>query len=176
MCDPVTITLAKMQAAGQIQSGRSAQSRANMEADALDFQGRMEQDQAQATAARIRREGAEARGAVLGAVAASGVKVGEGSALDAERQVMQDYTQDEYMAILTGDRRALGLKLNADSTRRAGRDAKRAGEINAVTSLLSAGAQGMRAGGWRSNGPGFSGTQKAAPIESRTITFLPGRG
>lgn len=169
MCDPVTITLAGMQAVSSIQQGRSAQARANMEGDRLDFQGRMEQDEAQAQAARIRREGTQARGAVLGAVAASGVKVGEGSALDAERQVMQDYTQDEYMAILTGDRRALGLKLNADSTRRAGRDAKRAGYINAATSLLSSGAQGMKASGWRSNGPGFSGTQAPAPVVNRDI-------
>lgn len=169
MCDPVTLGFAAVQAYGSMKQGQIASDNAQQDGDLLDQQARMARDDAKGVASRIRKEGEQARGQTLGAVAASGVKVGEGSALDAERQVMTDYTQDEYLAILTGERQARGMETQAVMTRRAGRDAKRAAYIQAGTSLLGAGAQGMRAGGWRSNGPGFSGTQRMAPIETRTI-------
>jgi hypothetical protein len=169
MCDPVTIAFAAVQTYGQIQQGRTAKANANADADALQAQAAFARDDAQGQALRIRREGTQARGQALGAVVASGVKVGEGSALDAERQVMTDYAQDEYLAILTGERQARGLNTEASNRRRAGRDAMRAAYFQAGTSLLSAGANGMRAGGWRSNGPGFSGTQMPAPVETRII-------
>jgi hypothetical protein len=167
MCDPVTMTIAGVQAFSQIQQGRQAGQRADEQGRQLDRQAAVEADNAQAEASRIRRAGDTARGQTVGAYAASGVKVGEGSALEAERQVMQDYEQDAYMAILTGQRRAGALQEEAASVRRAGRDARRAGYISAGTSLLSAGASGMRAGGWRANGPGFSGGQAPAPVYDR---------
>jgi hypothetical protein len=169
MCDPVTIAFAGVQAFGTISQGRTAKYNADTEAEALEAQAAMARDDAQGQAARIRRDGAQARGQALGAIAASGVKVGEGSTLDAERQVMTDYTQDEYLAILTGERQARGLNTEASNRRRAGRDAMRSSYFSAGTSLLSAGANGMRAGGWRSNGPGFSGTQMPAPVINRDI-------
>ena len=169
MCDPVTGAFAAMQVYGQVQQGRTAKDNAYADADALQAQAALARDDAQGQAQRIRREGAQARGQALAAVAASGVKVGEGSTLDAERQVMTDYAQDEYMAILTGERQARGLNTEASNRRRAGRDAMRASYFQAGTSLLSAGANGMRAGGWRSNGPGYSGTQMPAPVINRDI-------
>jgi hypothetical protein len=98
-----------------------------------------------------------ARGETLAAVAASGVKIGEGSALDAERQVMQDFETDAAIAILSGDRSASVSMANATSRRRSGRDAQRAGYINAGTSLLSAGSAAMRH------------RQPLAPVENRDI-------
>ena len=169
MCDPVTLTFAAVSAYGTVQQGRNAKFNADTDAEALEAQAALARDDAQGQASRIRREGAQARGQTLGAIAASGVKVGEGSTLDAERQVMTDYTQDEYMAILTGERQARGMQTEARNRRRAGRDAQRASYIQAGTSLLAAGAAGMKAGGWRSNGPGFSGTQMPAPVETRII-------
>jgi len=159
---------AVMQAAGSVQQGRAARSAAETDAMWAEASARESRQDAQGVASRVRREGASARGSTLAAVAASGVKVGEGSALDAERQVMEDYSRDEYMAILSGERRATGMEAEARSRRRAGRDAQRAGYINAGTSLMASGAQGLKDSGWRRYGPGFSGGQAPAPVESRT--------
>jgi hypothetical protein len=169
MCDPVTMVMGLVQAGGQVAQGRAANMNAGTEADMLEFEGRQAMDDAQGQASRIRRAGRDARGETLAAISASGVKVGEGSALDAERQVMTDYTQDEYMAILTGERQQRAANMEADRTRRAGREARRASRIQATTTLLGTAVQSARAGGWRSNGPGFSGTQRPAPIETISI-------
>lgn len=175
MCDPVTIAFAGMQVVGQIQQGRSANSAAQGQAEEYERQASAERFMAERDASMVRRAGAEARGRTLGALGVSGVKVGEGSALDVERQVMEDYSRDEYIQILNGEIRGRSLELAAGQSRRAGRDARRAANMQAVTSLLSSGASAAKAGGWRSAGPGFSGTQAPAPV--RGATFIPtGRG
>jgi hypothetical protein len=163
------MTMGLIQAGGQLAQGKAAEINAGAQSDALQFQGRMAMDEAQGEAKRIRRAGDEARGSALGAISASGVKVGEGSTLEAERQIVQDYTTDEYMAILTGQRQQRSAELNADQVRRAGRDARRASQISAATTLLGTAAQSAKAGGWRSKGPGFSGLQVPAPIETRKV-------
>jgi hypothetical protein len=155
---------------GVITLPRTAKRAADGQAKQYELQAATERDNAQAEAEQIRREGSAARGDTLAALAGAGVTVGQGSALEAERKVVDDYTADEYMAILTGERRGRAMQETAKQTRKAGRDAMRAGFINAGTSLLSAGAQGMRATGFRSAGPGWSGTQSPAPVESRTPT------
>ncbi len=170
MCDPVSMLAATaVQAVGGIAQGRAAQKQANAAAADDIYQASVERDNAQAEAYNIRRAGARQRGETLAGVVASGVKIGEGSALEAERQVMLDYSRDEYMALLTGERRATSFEREAANKRRAGRDARRSANIGAFTSLLSAGGNYLKASGWRSAGPGFSGTQMPAPVESRTI-------
>lgn len=172
MCDPVSIIAAGsagLQAAGSIQQGNAAARQANDAARGDDYQAALERDNAQAEAQRIRVAGERQRGATLAGAAASGVKIGEGSVLDAERQVMQDASRDEYMTILTGERRSDAYLREAAAKRAAGRDARRAGNLNAFTSLLSSGASSMKVSGWRSNGPGFSGTQMPAPVGDRSF-------
>ncbi|MEL4181237.1 hypothetical protein [Roseateles sp. PN1] len=172
MCEPATImmaTMATVQAVGSIQQGQAADRAAQTNAAQMEYQALVERDNAQATAQMIRRDGERSRGSTVAAVAMSGAKIGEWSAGDVERQVLQDTETDALTAILNGERQARSLNDSASSTRAAGRDARRAGYFNAATSLLSAGAQGMKASGWRANGPGFSGTQAPAPVETRTI-------
>ncbi len=172
MCDPMTVMLAAsttMSVAGTLQQGRAQQRGANEDAALMEYQARVEQDNALADAKAIRRAGEKARGETLSGIVAAGVKVGEGSALDAERQVLQDTETDAAMAILNGERAARGLTNQAERTRRAGRDARSASYLAAAGSLLSAGSQGLRASGFRSNGPGWSGTQAPAPVETRYV-------
>jgi hypothetical protein len=169
MCDPITLVMAGMQVAGQVQQGRAANSAAQGQADELERQAAAERQMAERDAAMVRRAGGEARGRTLGALAVSGVKVGEGSALDVERQVMEDYSRDEYIQILNGEIRGRALEFEAGQTRSRGRDARRASYMQAGTSLLSAGYSGAKAGGWRSAGPGFSGTQAPAPVTPNRI-------
>jgi hypothetical protein len=169
MCDPVTMAMAGMQVAGQLQQGQAADQAARGQAEEYERQAGIEREMAERDAASTRRAGAVGRGRTLGALAVSGVKIGEGSALDVERQVMEDYSRDEYIQILNGNIRGRALEFEAGQTRRAGRDARRASYMQAGTSLLSAGYSGARAGGWRSAGPGFSGTQAPAPVSPNRI-------
>lgn len=173
MCNPLMLAAsAGVQAMGQIQQGRSVRDAANLDADRLDWQASQERLDAAADARMVARQGRNARGAVTTAIASSGVKLGEGSALDAERLAAENAYSDEYMAILNGERRARAMEMEASTRRRAGRDARRAASTAAFTTLLSAGAQGMGAAGWRSSGPGFSGTQAAAPVSSASIRWV----
>lgn len=153
MCDPVSMfaTATAVQVGGNILQGQAARRQANDAAAQSDYQAAVEADNAQLEARMIRRQGARQRGETLSSIAAAGVKIGEGSALDAERQVMEDAAHDEYMALLTGQRRATAFRQEASNQRRAGRDAWRAGLINAGSSLLSAGSNFNKA--WGSRGP-----------------------
>jgi hypothetical protein len=159
MCDPLTITMASagFSAAGSISQGQAAKQQAYGEAGQLDYQAAVERDNAAAEAGIIRRMGQRARGETLAGAVASGIKIGEGSALDAERQVMEDAAIDEQLALLTGDRNARSLEASAAQRRASGRAARQAGYLQATTSLLSAGSRGY-----------FTGAQQApAPIVSR---------
>lgn len=166
MCNPMALLIAGtgMQISSQISAGRTAEANARLEAADMDYQAAMERDNAALMARTYRREGRAVRGQVLAAVAASGVKIGEGSALDAERDVMTDSETDAELAILRGEQTGRGLNTRADLTLRAGRQARRAANLQAFNTLLSAGAQGMKASGWRANGPGYSGQQAPAPV------------
>lgn len=179
MCDPMTMFAAAgagLQVAGQVSQGRAAQRQANAAATEDEYQAAVERSNALAEAATIRRAGARQRGETLAGIASSGVKIGEGSALDAERQVMEDVERDAYMTILTGERRGSAFEREAANKRRAGRDARRAANIGAFSSLLSAGANYARASGWGARGPGFSGTQPPAPVEDRSNRGFGGYG
>ncbi len=170
MCDPVTMLVGVgTQVVGQIGQGIAAKNQANAAAADDIYQASVERSNAQAEAYNIRKAGRRQRGDTLSSIVASGVKVGEGSALEAERQVMNDYARDEYMALLTGERRASAFEREASNKRRAGRDALLSAGINSFTSLLSAGGNYARANGWGTKGPGFSGLQAPAPVETRHI-------
>lgn len=171
MCDPVTMiatAATTMNVVGQVKQGKAADRQARGAAAESEYQAAQALDDAQAEAANIRRAGDRQRGETLAGIAASGVKIGEGSTLDAERQVLEQAARDEYMTILTGERQASAYRRQAANQRAAGRDARRAANIGAFSSLLSAGGSFAKASGWRSNGPGFSGTQAPAPVETRT--------
>lgn len=169
MCDPVTMAFAAVQAVGSIQQGNAAKAAADSQASQMDYQAALARDQGQAEAQQARRDGERTRGALVGSVAASGVTVGHGSAGMAEQDVVANAEHDAYMSILTGERQGRSAEAQAAETRRAGRAAKQAGYFGAATSLLSAGARGAQAAGWGKYGPGFSGTQAPAPVETRTI-------
>lgn len=146
MCNPIAALAASttMQVAGRLQQGRADERAANEDAARLDYQAQIEQAGALWQARQIRRQGVSDRGRTVAGAAASGVVVGDGSAGDVERQVMQDAEADAYMAILNGENAAKGLRAEAASRRRAGRDAKRASYLSAAGTLLSRGVQGYQ--------------------------------
>lgn len=149
MCNPAAFAIvgAGMQASSIISGGITARGNANLQAADMEYQAAVERDNAQQEAMAIRRDGERARGETVTAIAASGVKLGEGSAADAERQVMQDAYTDERMVLLRGDQNARQMRARAQMTRRAGRDAQRASYLNAATSLMSSYASYSKASG-----------------------------
>lgn len=157
MCNPAALVImgSGMQASSQIAAGITARGNANLQAADLEYQAAVERDNAQQQADAIRRQGQRDRGSTVAAVAASGVKIGEGSAGDAELQVMQDAMTDERLAILRGDQTARQLRARATITRRAGRDAQRAGYIAAATTLMSSYANYQQASGSKFNPAGW---------------------
>lgn len=142
MCNPMVFMAASMAATaiGSARKGQAQKQAAGEEAADMEYQADLARDQGQAEASRIRRAGRRARGEAVAAIAASGVKVGEGSALDAERQVMQDYEQDAAIAILNGDRQGRVLDQRARARRRGGRTAATATYIEGAGSLLDQGS------------------------------------
>jgi len=137
----VMVAVGATSAFNQVQAGRYAKGQANLLATQDDWQARIAQRDALATAEVIRRAGRRQVGQVVAGYAGAGVKVGEGSAAEAERQVTQDYQHDAFQAILQGDRRALGFQTEAQMARAQGRAAQTAGWVSAGGSLLSAGYQ-----------------------------------
>lgn len=182
MCEPTTIMMAAstgMSVLSQVQAGQTAKAQANMQADQQDYAASVEQSNALKTADLIRRAGRRQVGAANAGYAGAGVKVGEGSSLEAERYIDQNVQHDAFQALLDGDRRARGLQTDAKLMRINGQQQEAAGYMNAFGTALGGAAQGMKASGWRTAGPGFSGTQKSAPIvdastrSGSTISGLP---
>jgi hypothetical protein len=98
-------------------------------------------DAAKAQAEKIRRMGKAQQGEAKAALAASGVKLGEGTALEIDQDIAQGAQEDSLSSILTGRRALSTADTEASMLRTAGG--------NAVTnSALAAGATFMKAG-WK---------------------------
>lgn len=165
----VTVAIAGASALGQIQSGRTAKAQAGLQAQALEAQGRQEEQAALETARVIRRAGHKVQSAATAAYAGAGVRVDSGSAQAVQEQIGQDVEHDAFQTILEGKRRALGLGTEASLRRTDGMLAQSAAYVNAAGTVLGGAYKGMVANGWRSGGgPGFSGTQAAAPVTDRS--------
>jgi hypothetical protein len=174
------MTSAAVSAGSSIAGGMAAKRAADAQAAGLDRQAAQELDLGEQQASKVRRAGAQARGSAVASLAASGVRVGEGSALEVERYVMQGSEEDAGMALLNATRRAGELRSQAELTRKAGRNARLQGFVQGAGSLLSAGSQ---MGGWNAlrgwDARGFTGTndRSMASIGSQSDWFVRyGRG
>lgn len=153
----------------QIQQGKYAKSQAGLQAMQDRYQAGVEEQAAAQAAARIRQAGARQLGETTAAYAAAGVKVGEGSAGEAERYVQQGVEHDAYQALLDGSRRARGLNTDASMAEIEGNMRARSGYVNAANTVLGRAYSGLKASGWRTQGPGYAGTQRGAPIVDRSV-------
>jgi hypothetical protein len=155
------------QAYSQIQQGKNANTLAGAQAGLLDYQAQVERQAAMQEATNIREDARSVQGSARTAYAASGVKVDTGTAAMVDEKIIRESEQDAFMAILEGNRRARGMNTAASTERIQGRQAQRAGYVNAAGTLLGGSWNYAKASGWRSKGAGFSGTQAPAPVESR---------
>ena len=148
MCDPMSLLMVSAggQAGGQVLAGESQYQSSKAEARMLESTAAATRDAGQQTARKIRQRGEQTRGAAVATFGASGVKIGEGSALDAERYIAQGYEEDAAMTILNASRQAVQYENQASVARSNGRAARLAGFMRGANSLLSA---GMQSPNWR---------------------------
>lgn len=176
MCDPISLTLAAVSAGATIvgaqQQARAIEQQAEATGRSLATQAGQEQDAANAEAEKIRKAARAAQGDAIAAVSASGVSAMDGSPLRIVEKIGRDGELDALNAIITGNRRASSLTDQATQVGRAAKAQAKATRTAGITSVLSQAAGGMTAAGWRSNGPGFSGTQAMAPVETARPVFI----
>lgn len=152
---------------GSLAAGVDAKGRADLQSQQMIYQGQLAEAEALQTAKVIRRAGRRQVGASNAAYSGVGVKVGEGSAAVLEADTITNVEHDAFQAILEGKRRGLGLSTQANLTRIDGSAAQAASYANAASTALGGFYQSQRASGWRTRGPGYSGTQAPAPVVSR---------
>lgn len=126
----------------------SAKEQAAYQAQQTINEGAYKQDAANAQAEKIRKAGRIQVGEANAALAASGVKLGEGTALEVQNTINQNAEEDALSAILTGKRSMSTATQEADLMIRAGKNKTTSSLLSAGGSVLS-GAARIYGGGWK---------------------------
>lgn len=138
-----------------VQQGKQA----SLNADAQSEQAQLDADSAASAAKvqadRIRRIARNQAGEANAALAASGVEVGEGTALNINEEIYGNAEEDAVMTILNGENQRKRGYVDAANTSLYGRQQRSAANSQAVGSVLSAGAQ---AGMWKASAAGRNGS------------------
>lgn len=133
-----------LSAGSAIKQGMDAKDTADANANLLTEQAAADKDAAISQADRIRKAQKYAISQANAANAASGVAIGEGSALRINEQIYRDSESDAYNTLLTGERRAKSSTDQGAIVRRQGVNAETAGYLTAGASVLSAGAKNTK--------------------------------
>lgn len=157
MCEPTTLMMmsAGMSAVGSIMGGIQQNQAAKANAQMLQQQAAYEDQQARDAVARgeedireIQKRGAAAQGAASAGFAANGIDMGFGSPLDFMLSNAANIEQDIMRTSENAKREADGISFGASQTRgqanitRAeGKNARTAGYIGGINSVLSGGAE-----------------------------------
>jgi hypothetical protein len=130
-----------------IQQGKQQQKMADDQAQQAVNDGAYQQDAAKAQAEKIRKLGALQKSEARAALAASGVKVGEGTALEVEKEITAASEEDALTALLGGKRSAQSMQEEARLLTKAGTNARNNANTSALASVASAGARAYS--GWK---------------------------
>ena len=123
-----------------VYSGVQQKKVGDMNAELARREGNQEVDAAVAQAEKIRKAGRAAAARANTAMAASGVSIGEGTPIRINEEIYKDSESDAYSTLLTGSRRRQSSEDQGSVMQYEGRTARTAGYINAVATVLSAGA------------------------------------
>lgn len=143
MCDPTLIVSgisALVGAVTAISAGQQQQKAANAQAQEVLNQGAYRQDEAKQRAEKIRRAGLAQRGEAKAALAAGGVKLGEGTALEIDQTIATRSEEDALSAILTGKRAGSSARSESDLLKTAGENAVNNSYGKAASTVLQAGS------------------------------------
>lgn len=134
----------------QIQQAGFQEKQTALQASQLEYKAKQERQTAETMASLIRKAGRRQVGQTLTAYAGAGVKVGDGSALEAERQINQNVETDAFQTLLMGERAAAGLELDAKLMKINASLAKKSSYVlagsNAAQSMMSRGGSGWKTG------------------------------
>lgn len=160
------MTLTVLSAVSTGLSALSSLSGGNARGDAADFQARVAENEAaaqadagKAQAEKVRLAYKEQRGRARAALAGSGAAVDEGSAVLIDQDITRRGESDALSAILTGDRQADSSMQMAGQYKIAGANARSAGAMGALTSVLGGAAK--IGAGWK--GKSLAGTGDGGP-------------
>ena len=156
MCEPTTILLAVSAVVGAvtaISAGQQQQKMANRQAQEVLNQGAYREDAAKAQADKIRRAGLAQRGEAKAALAAGGVKLSEGTALEIDKTIATRSEEDALSSILSGERAGSSARSEADMLKTAGENAVNNSYGKAASTVLQAGSTYVGSG-WIKKSPG----------------------
>lgn len=125
----------------QQQAAKDQQEASNEQAKIAIDQAAGEADARKAQAEKIRKMGKFQRGETKASLAASGVKLGEGTALELDKSIIQSSEEDALSAILSGNRIVDSAGREADSLIRAGNNARSNANAKAFGTALSSAAK-----------------------------------
>lgn len=151
-------------AVAQVQRGQQQKKMANFQAAQADADAHAEVEAGQVRADKVRKQLKAARGAAATDFAASGVKIGTGTPLVIDQEIVDDNEENALQEILYGSRKGTRLEQEASGLRLAGKNAEREGFMGAAGSVLSGGAQ-YYGGGWKR----VRAEQSPAPVEDRVL-------
>ncbi len=156
MCTGTTIALYAAMAASTAVSAYSSYQQGESQKDWADYQARQaeadakaEKSAAEVQAEKIRKMARIQAGEASASLAGSGVDVGEGTALNINKDIYANAEEDAVMTIFGGADRAARGNAEAAGYRLKGAQAQQAGYLNATSSLLSAAVSYGQANGWK---------------------------
>lgn len=123
-----------------IESGKQQQKAAEKQAQAEVNRAAYEADAAKAQAEKVRKMGRAQQGEANAALAASGVKLGEGTALEVQKTITTNTEEDALSALLSGKRITAAGNEQADMLMTAGNNAMKNGYMSAASTVLQSGA------------------------------------
>lgn len=155
MCDPMTLLIAQgvgtaMSVMGQVQQGNQQKEMYNAQAQTTLNDAAYRADAAKSQAEKIRRAGKTQVGEANASLAASGVKLGEGTALEVKKSIMQNSEEDALSAILGGKRATDAAQQEANMLGKAGDNAVTNAAYSAAGTVLQSGGSYAR-GGWKTS-------------------------
>lgn len=156
MCTGFELAMVAMSAVGAgtaIYQGEQQAAAAESQAISVQNQADAEADAARAQAEKIRKAGRAQKGEANAALAKSGVKLGEGTALEVQKEITQNVEQDAFSALLSGSRAKRTGDEQASILRASGDAARTGGYLGAAGTVLSTGAK-YYGGGWKSSAKG----------------------
>lgn len=138
------------------QQGENQKDWANYQAAQAQADANAEKSAAEVQAEKIRKMARIQAGEATASLAGSGVDIGEGTALNINKEIYGRAEEDAVMTIFGGADRSARGNAEAAAYRLKGEQAQQAGYLNATSSLLSSGAQ--VATGWKYSRQATNGT------------------
>ena len=141
MCNPLLLMAVStgVSVIGQVQQGQAQKEAYNAQAQQTLNDAAYKADAAKAQAEKIRKAGRAQVGEANASLAASGVKLGEGTALEVQKTITTNAEEDALSAMLSGKRITQSAQQEADLLGTAGDNAVNSSVLGAGATLLKAG-------------------------------------